>query len=520
MSHPKVLKTHLQRQAVIYVRQSTPRQVVQNLESQKRQYNLQQRAQRLGWLPAQCLVIDDDQGISAAQSQNRPGYQRLISMLALREVGIVFGLEVARLARNNLDWYQLLELAAAFDVLIADEEGIYNPNEFNDRLLLGLKGTISEVELYQIRNRLWRGRLNKVKRGQYRFMLPVGLEWDEVTGKPRQAVDQSVRHAIGQVYHLFTQLRSAKAVLAYLNQKGLELPRLRVIAGLGRQLEWHQPTYGAIYALLTNPIYAGVYAYGKKEWHIDPVKQRKQLRRRPRQEWFAFIPDHHPGYITLSQYEENQRLLANNRNRYPESCGAPREGSALLQGLVHCGQCGRRMYMRYSNKRAYYICNNDQVVYGADLCQQFNAARVDGLVVDRFLAVVNKGSLDLSLAYEEKLSEEMGAIEQAWQEKLQRLTYEADLAQRRYKLVDPANRLVAQTLETEWNTCLIRLQEAQQEYEAQKPKEIEQKITVDQMRQVIANLRSHWDDDKIRPQDRKALLRLSLIHISEPTRRH
>jgi DNA invertase Pin-like site-specific DNA recombinase len=362
MSHPKILNTHIQLQAVFYVRQSTPRQVFQNLESQKRQYNLQQRAHRLGWLPVQCLVIDDDQGISAAQSQNRPGYQRLISMLALWEVGIVFGLEVARLARNNLDWYQLLELAAAFDVLIADEEGIYNPNEFNDRLLLGLKGTISEVELYQIRSRLWRGRLNKVKRGRYRFMLPVGLEWDEVTGKPRQVVDQSVRHAIGQVYHLFEQLRSAKAVLAYLNQRGIELPRLRVISGLGRQLEWHQPTYGAIYALLTNPIYAGVYAYGKKEWHIDPVNQCKQLRRRPRQEWFAFIPDHHPGYITLAEYEENQRLLANNRNRYPESRGAPREGSALLQGLVHCGQCGRRMYMRYSNKRAYYICNNDQVL--------------------------------------------------------------------------------------------------------------------------------------------------------------
>jgi len=212
MNHPKVLKTHLQRQAVIYVRQSTPRQVIQNLESQKRQYNLQERAQTLGWSPGQCLVIDDDQGISAAQSQNRPGYQRLISMLALREVGIVFGLEVARLTRNNLDWYQLLELGAAFDVLIADEEGIYNPNEFNDRLLLGLKGTISEVELHQIRNRLWRGRLNKVKRGLYRFMLPVGLEWDEVTGKPRLAVDQSVRHAIGQVYRLFdmVQLRAKK----------------------------------------------------------------------------------------------------------------------------------------------------------------------------------------------------------------------------------------------------------------------------------------------------------------------
>jgi DNA invertase Pin-like site-specific DNA recombinase len=507
MKHAKVGKSHLQRQAVIYVRQSTPRQVAQNLESQKRQYNLKQRAVELGWPAEQCLIIDNDQGISAAHSQNRPGYQRLISMLALREVGIVLGLEVARLTRNNLDWYQLLELAAAFDVLIADEDGVYDPSEFNDRLLLGLKGTLSEVELYQIRSRLWRGRLNKVKRGLYRFMLPVGMEWDEVTGKPRLAIDQSVRHAIAQVYDLFGQLHSARAVLTYLGQKELEIPRLHIRPGQGRQLVWQRPSYGAIYAFLTNPVYAGVYAYGKKEWQIDPTTQRKQLRSRPRDEWFTFIPDHHPGYITLVEYEENRRLLANNSTRYPESQGAPREGVALLQGLVYCGQCGRNILIRYNEGRAYYICNNDQVRFGASLCQQVNSARVDKLVVDRFLAVVNQGSLELSFAYEEKLSQEATVIDLRRQEKLQRYTYEAELAQRRYKMVDPANRLVAQTLETEWNTSLLRLEEARQEYAAQKPKATEQKLTLAQMRQMIANLASHWTHEKMRSQDRKALLR-------------
>jgi DNA invertase Pin-like site-specific DNA recombinase len=256
MSHAEILKTHLERKAVIYIRQSSPQQVELHTESRTRQYQLVERAQRLGWHAGECVVIDDDLGLSGAQSYNRPGYQRLISMLALREVGIVLGLEVSRLARNSLDWYQLLELAAAFEVLIADEDGLYDPAIFNDRLLLGLKGTISEVELYQIRARLSRGRLSKAKRGELRLGLPVGMEWDPLSQKPRLAVDESVRHALELVFELFGKLHSIRGVLHYLRRQGLELPYRR-----GDQIAWRRASYDALYLIMTNPVYAGVYCY-------------------------------------------------------------------------------------------------------------------------------------------------------------------------------------------------------------------------------------------------------------------
>ena len=229
----KVLTTHLKRLAVIYVRQSSPQQVEENTESRKRQYQLAERARALGWAEAQCVIIDDDLGISGAQSRNRPGYQRLISMIALNEVGIVLGLEVSRLARNNLDWYKLLELAAAFDALIADEDGLYDPGNFNDRLLLGLKGTISEVELYQIRARLNGGRLSKAKRGELTWNPPIGFDRDPLTKNLRLSADQSIRHAIELVFRLFRQLRSVRGVLYYLRQEELQLPYQRVHRDLG-----------------------------------------------------------------------------------------------------------------------------------------------------------------------------------------------------------------------------------------------------------------------------------------------
>ena len=225
---------------------------------------------------ARCVVIDEDLGISGAQSFNRPGYQRLVSMVALREVGIVFGLEVSRLARNSLDWYQLLELAAAFDVLIADEDGVYNPAEFNDRLLLGLKGTISEVELYQIKARMVRGRLNKAQRGDLIWNVPIGLEYDVLSGQIRLEADQSVRHAVELVFRLFRQLGSVRGVLTYLAREGLELPSQRLVRGVGRVISWQKPRYHVIYLMLTNPMYAGIYAYGRRQAQVDPLAHTRQ----------------------------------------------------------------------------------------------------------------------------------------------------------------------------------------------------------------------------------------------------
>jgi len=507
VNHSKVQPTHLKRQAVVYVRQSSPQAVEQHLESQKRQYQLVERAQQLGWPAAQSVVIDEDLGISGAQSHNRPGYQRLISMIALREVGIVLGLEVSRLARNSLDWYQLLELAAAFDVLIADEDGVYNPGDFNDRLLLGLKGTISEVELYQIRSRMVRGRLNKAKRGELVFRLAVGLDWDTVTNKPRPAIDQSVRHAIKMVFSLFRQLRSIRSVLHYLRREGLELPYQRVYRDLGRQIGWRRPSYDALYLILTNPAYAGAYCYGKREKQVDPITQTTHVHKRERSDWDVFIPDHYPGYITLAEFEENQRTLENNRNRYPRSQGAARRGAALLQGLVFCKHCGRKMRIRYSGGSAYYVCDAAHRRFGDPICNRASAKRVDALVENLFLTVVNAETLELSLSHDEKLEQESRLVEQGWREKFQRLEYETDLARRRYEMVDPENRLVAHTLETEWNQRLVALEEAKRTYEAQRPSAYELRSTLEQMQHVVTHLREYWYAEDVSTQDKKELVR-------------
>lgn len=507
MSHPKIQDTHLKRQAVVYIRQSSPHQVEQNQESQKRQYQLAERAQALGWPTGQVLIIDDDLGLSGAHSQNRPGYQRLISMLALREVGLILGLEVSRLARNSLDWYQLLELAAAFDVLIADEDGVYDPGEFNDRLLLGLKGTISEVELYQIRARLQRGKLNKAQRGELIGNLPVGLDYDPVAQTIRLAVDQSVRHALEQVFHLFRQLRSIRGVLLYLRREGLELPHQRICHGLGREIVWQPASYDALYLILTNPTYAGVYCYGRRQRQRDPVRQTCRVRRRDRQQWLVFLPDHHPGYISVAEFEDNQRILAQNRNRYPHTPGAARRGPALLQGIVYCQHCGRKMRIRYHNGAPYYECDADHRRYGTPICNRASAQRVDALVAELFLNVVNPQTVELSWHYDEKLRQEAAHVDRAWQEKLKRLEYQADLARRRYEQVDPANRLVAQTLETEWNQHLLELAELQRAYAVQHFTPQALASTLAEMQEVIAHLREHWYADGITPQDQKELLR-------------
>ncbi|MFQ5874134.1 MAG: recombinase family protein [Dehalococcoidia bacterium] len=513
MSQAKVLPTHLKRQAVIYIRQSSPQQVQENLESQRRQYQLTERAQSLGWPAAQCLVIDDDQALSGAQSYNRSGYQHLISLIALRQVGIVLGLEVSRLARNNLDWYQLLELAAAFDVLIADEDGLYDPANFNDRLLLGLKGTISEAELYQMRARMVRGRLNKARRGELTWPPPVGLEVDPLTQKTRPAVDQSVRHSLELVFHLFRQLHSTRGVLHYFYREGLELPYRRSRRGLGSEIGWRRPSYDALYQILTHPAYAGVYGYGRRQRQVDPLTHAVHFQRLDRSQWTVFIPDHHPGYITLAEFEQNQRILENNGHLYPKSQGAASKGPALLQGLVYCQHCGYKMRVRYSQGKPSYTCDIAHRRFGEPVCNRASARRVDALVEELFLTVVQPQTLELSLSCQEKLRAEAALVDRSWQEKLQRLTYQAELARRRYELVDPENRLVAQTLEAEWNRRLMELEEARRAYERERPTACELSSAVAQMQHVVAHLREYWFAETMTDQDKKELLRCLIERV-------
>lgn len=506
MIQTKALASHLNRLAIIYIRQSSPLQVEQNTESRHRQYQLAQRASEMGWPDQRCIVIDDDLGISGANSYNRPGYQRLVSMVALREVGIIFGLEVSRLARNCLDWYQLLEVAAAFDVLIADEDGLYDPADFNDRMLLGLKGTFSEIERYQIRARMLRARLNKARRGELAVQLPVGLEYDAVTGKVRLSADQSVRHAIAAVFELFSQLGSVRSVLLHLRREGLELPYKVVNRGLGSKVLWRRPGYDHIYNMLINPVYGGVYCYGKRKTKNDPVAQRRQVLRLDRSEWEVIIPEHHEGYISYAQFEENIETLRNNSYAFETGQGAPREGPALLQGLAYCQHCGLRMRVRYQLGSAYYCCDRDQRRFGERVCCSASAKRVDAVVEELLLGVLNEGTLELSLEHERKLQEEERQTDRQRQEKLQRLEYESNLARRRYESVDPENRLVARTLETDWNTKLAELEAAKQEYQ-RRDKRTELSSTLEEMQEMVANLSQRWHGGGLEPQDKKDLIR-------------
>jgi DNA invertase Pin-like site-specific DNA recombinase len=517
MTMTKIQPLHLGRLAVIYVRQSSPAQVEQHAESRRRQYQLAERAQALGWPSGRCLIIDDDLGLSGAHSANRPGYQRLVSLVALREVGIVFGLEVSRLARNCLDWYQLLELAAAFAVLIGDEDGVYDPGDFNDRLLLGLKGTFSEVERYQILARMQRGRLNKARRGELALRLPVGFEYDPLTGALGLTPDQAVRHAIEQVFTLFAHLGSIRSVLLYLRRAGLELPHRVVHRGVGSRIEWRRPSYDKLYHLLTNPTYAGIYCYGKRERRYDPVHQTHHRTRRAREDWEVFLPDHHPGYLSLAQYEANMERLRDNRSGYPAGPGAVREGGALLQGLVVCRRCGRRMRVRYTKATPYYCCDKAHHRFGEPVCGWASAVRVDALVEDLVLGVVDAGAVDLALAVDEAQRAEAALLDRQWREQLQRLEYAADLAQRRYELVDPANRLVALTLETAWNDRLTELAAARAEYERRRQPPLPPVSTPEQMRELLAQLRDIWHSGRLAPHDTKELLRCVVDRVELAT---
>ena len=435
-------------------------------------------------------------------------------MIALREVGIVLGLEVSRLARNSLHMYQLLELGAAFDVLIADEDCVYDPADFHDRLLLGLQGTISEVELHQIRARMVRGRLSKARRGELAWRLPIGLDRDPLTLQIRLAIDQSVRHVFELIFERFRQLRSIRAVLHSLRRDQLELPYKQSHRVTGDRLGWRQPSYEALYAIFKNLMYAGVYCYGRKQRRFNPVTETSHVRQiADRSQWEAFIPEHHPGYITLQEFEENQRILANNRNKYPQGQGATRDGSALLQGLIYCQHCGRKMRLHYEGGGAYYVCIAAHDRFGTAICNRASARRVDDLVTELFLSIVNAETVRQSFAFDQKLRQESQLRDRSWREQLQRVEYEADLARRRYEMVDPSNRLVAQTLETEWNERLTALEAARKSYATQEWKEHQLSNKIEEIEEAIAGLRQHWYAGGVTNQDRKEMLRCLIKHV-------
>lgn len=518
MSAVEITPTQLSRRAAIYIRQSTLTQVAENLESQRRQYGLVERAVGLGWRRSEVLVIDDDLGVSGS-GVARTGFDRLVAEVGLGRIGVVFSIEVSRLARNNRDWYHLLDLCALMDTLIADADGIYHPGAFNDRLLLGLKGTMSEVELHLIRSRLTGGLWEAARRGELRTHLPVGFDYDRGSSIV-MTPDEAVRETITLVFNKFTELGSARQVVAHLREQGLPLPHHDLRQG---RVIWRPATYSPVHRILTNPVYAGVYTYGrsKTERRLEEdgrVKSRQVLR--PAGEWEVLIEDHHAGFISYDKYLANQeRLRGNWRAPKGEAGGAVREGMAWLQGLIRCGRCGRRMQVAYSGvggKVRRYSCHQAKRMQGADrACQSLGGVRLDQRVVDVFLDVLAPASLEATLAA-------LKETEQAWEvERKQRelvveqARYEADRAQRQFDRVEPENRLVARTLEQAWESRLAELGARERElarFRDSQPKPLSDE-EVSWLRRAGADLKAVWWADSTSDRERKQLLRCLIKEV-------
>jgi DNA invertase Pin-like site-specific DNA recombinase len=466
----KIKPEHLRRLAYIYIRQSSFKQVERNRESQVNQYQLVQRAEALGWSRERTRVIDVDQGLSGKGSEYRQGFQQLAAEISLGHVGILFGYEVSRLARNNRDWYHLLDLAAVFGTLIADCDGVYDPCLYNDRLLLGLKGTMSEAELHLLRQRLDAGRMNQVLRGEYRQKLPTGLLCLP-DGTVIKDPDDQVRHAIELVLSSFEELGSCQKVLRYLRDENVLLPRRQAAGPQCGELIWKPPSDAAIYDIIRNPAYAGAFAYGRTQG--DPTRRNPGRPATGRvhksmENWIHLQLDVYPAYISWEQYLANQERLRQNGMRYSRHIenaqGATREGDALLQGLATCGMCGNRMYVTYKHSPRY-LCTALATRFGGATCLSVHGASIDAVVVQAFFEAVRPAQLDALEAILATQQVERQRLLQQWEERLKRARYEAQLAERHYHAVDPDNRLVAAELEHRWEQKLQQLQAATEDYE-------------------------------------------------------
>jgi DNA invertase Pin-like site-specific DNA recombinase len=454
----KLMPRHWKRLACVYVRQSTFKQVERNRESQVNQYQLVQRAEHLGWTNERIRVIDADLGLSGRSSEHRSGFKDLVAEVSLGHVGIIFGYEVSRLARNNGDWYHLLDLAAVFGTLIADNDGIYDPRSYNDRLLLGLKGTLSEAELHLIRARLDAGRLSQVARGEYRQHLPTGLIRREDATVVKDP-DDGIRHSIELVFAQFAERGSCRQVALTLRQAGVLLPR-RQTAGFDKgQLLWKQATDAAVYEIIQNPAYAGAFVYGRRPG--DPARRMVSGRsiqvRKPREEWSTILHDAYPAYITWEQYVANQERVSSNATdftaRLGQAQGVPRKGAALLQGLVVCGVCGHHLHVAYKPSPRYF-CNAHLKRLQGPVCISVSGACVEAVVEQAFFEALHPAQLDALEAVLAAQEAERGRLLTHWNERVKRAQYAAQLAQRQYNAVDPDHRLVAGELEKRWEAAL------------------------------------------------------------------
>jgi DNA invertase Pin-like site-specific DNA recombinase/transposase-like protein len=526
--HSKVTASHRSRIAVVYVRQSTLMQVERNSESTLRQYDLTERAVDLGWPRSAVRVVDADLGVSGSVLGQRDGFESLVADVALGQVGIILALEVSRLARDNAAWYRLLDLAGACDTLVADADGVYHPGLFNDRLVLGMKGIMSEAELHVLRARLEGGIRNKAARGELRRGLPVGLVWGEADGDIGWHPDEAVTGVIAAVFDRFAVCGSVRATWLWLREQGLRWPLQAAgyLRGGPAPITWVEPTYHAVHTTLTHPAYAGAYVYGRtrKERYLDARGVlRQRSRRLPRDQWEVLITNHHRGFIDWDTYQANQaRIGTNIRPRASQpGTGAVREGSALLQGLATCGNCGRKLAIFYRGPAKsvpnYYCQGAGELVDGRGVRHMnVGGLAIDAAVAEAFLAALAPAALQACLAAAQQLEAGHDAALAQWRRQVEQARYQAGKAERRYRAVDPDNRLVARGLETEWDTALRHLADAEAEFarrEAARPRTL-----TPQENQAILDLGDDlgavWSAPSTTDKDRKQLLRTLLEEVN------
>jgi DNA invertase Pin-like site-specific DNA recombinase len=515
----KITEQHRRRRAVVYVRQSTVAQLERNHESRARQYALRDRAIELGWPAAGVSVVDEDLGRSGASTDGRLGFKELVAEVGLGHVGLVLALEVSRFARSSADWHQLLDLCALTGTLIADSDGIYSPNDFNDRLLLGLKGTMSEAELHLIRARLDGGLRNKAKRGELKQNLPVGVDRDE-SGPVTLSADEQVRHAIECVFELWRRLGSARQIVKELVDSGQKLPRRTVGSTCVR---WSRASYGAVHDLLTNPVYAGAFVFGR-------TTQRKQLdehgrvRRRtielPIEQWSVCIPEHHPGYVTWAEYLQTRERLRANMIKPAQGGGVAREGAALLQGLVRCGHCGRRMQVAYSGTSGTvprYACVRAHHLHGTDhSCQSVGGTRLERAITSAFLEAVTPAGIRASAQAIEEIEQQHDERLVGQRLAVERAEFEAGRARRQFDACEPENRLVARTLEARFEIALEEVERERRklaELEARRPQPLTDTERA-ALAKIARDLPRLWAAETTTARDRKELLRTLITEIT------
>jgi DNA invertase Pin-like site-specific DNA recombinase len=526
-----VVPDHLRRGAFVYIRQSSLAQVENNTESTRRQYALVDKALQLGWARAAVTVVDDDLGLSGARAAGRTGFAHMATEVAMGRVGIVLCLEVSRLARNNADWYRLLDLCAMTRTLIADTDGLYYPGDFNDRLVLGLKGTMSEAELHILRARLDGGIRHKAARGELRRGLPTGFVWGAADGEVLFHPDEAVVQAIRNIFDRFAEAGSVRRVWLWFRSNGLLFP-LQDTRTLGRHVRWVIPTYHAIHGVLAHPCYAGAYTYGRTrhDRYIDDQGNiRRRSRRLPRDEWSVLIRDHHPGYIDWETYETNLlRIDTNTRPRAHEAEAegtagqagrAVREGSALLQGLAVCGHCGRRLRTHYRGRDSLpgYHCSGQTIANGrGEHCLNIGGCQIDAAVTEAFLTALQPAGMEAALLAAERLEADHDAALDQWRFDVERRRYEASLAERRYRAVDPDNRLVARGLEAQWEARLRELGDGEAELERrqrQRPRHLTQEER-SALLTLGRDVRRVWSAPTTTDRDRKELLRALLEEVT------